>query len=104
MITLLTIGSLLLGLLACALPAISFMRYQTGGNKHWVLFSIISATACAMALFSEMLYFQHLVRIEDFGAIMDITDGIVLAATILLIFTSVLNAVTVFIYRNKSLK
>ena len=97
----LTFVSLFLGLLAWALPAISLMRYQTGGDKHWALFSIISVTACAMALFSEMLYFQHLVRIEDFSAIMDITDGVILAATTLLVVTILLNAVTVIVYRKK---
>ena len=104
MMSYLTFVSLLLGLLAWALPAISLMRYQTGGNKHWALFTIISVTACALALFSEMLYFQHLVRIEDFSAIMDITDGVILVATILLIVTIVLNTVTIFIYRNSYVK
>lgn len=104
MIGLLNLGSLVLGLTAGVLPVINLLRYRSNNNKHWITFSILSLSACAVSLCLQMFYNYHLVKTEDWSALMDTTGAVVFAATILLIVTIVLNAITLFVYRYQTAK
>ncbi|MDV2884797.1 hypothetical protein RYX45_06380 [Alkalihalophilus pseudofirmus] len=97
----LNVGSLVLGLTAWFLPVISIMRDKRKPNKNWASYSIMSLNACAIALFCQILYSYHLVRIEDISAIYDTAGGVVLAATVLLIITFILNTINVRLNRIK---
>ena len=101
MIGLLNLGSLVLGLIAWILPMVNLMRYKKQDHKNWITFSMISISACAISLCFQILYNYHLVRIEDWSALMDTMWAVVLAASVLLIVTIILNAITLIIYRKR---
>ena len=97
---LLNLGSLALGLIAWILPIINLMRYPKHENKNWFILSIVSMSACAFSLSFQIFYNYHLVKIEDWAALMDTTGGVVVATIVLLFSTVILNAVTLMVYRN----
>lgn len=104
MIGLLNLGSLLLGLIAWILPGFNLMWYKRQDHKNWIPFSMISISACAISLYFQILYNYHLVRIEDWSALMDTMGAVVFAMLVLLIVTIILNAITLIIYRNRAVK
>jgi hypothetical protein len=95
MVGLLNIGSLLLGLIAWVLPIVSLTQNK---NRKWVVFPIISISACAISLLFQLIYNYHLVKIEDWSALMDTTGAVVFAAVVLLTGTVVLNVATLIVY------
>ncbi|MBS4210000.1 hypothetical protein [Bacillus sp. FJAT-50079] len=99
MIGLLNLGSLVLGLIAWTLPLVNLIHYKKNDNKNWAAFSIISISACAISLCFQIFYHYHLVKIEDWSALMDITGAVVFAATVLLIVTIILNSLNLIVYR-----
>ncbi|ADL07065.1 hypothetical protein [Thermosediminibacter oceani] len=103
MISLLNLGSLVLGLIAWILPVVNLMRYKKHDHRNWVALSIISISisACAVSLYFQILYNYHLVKITDWSALMDITDNVTFVASVLLIVTIILNAITLLVYRDK---
>lgn len=104
MIGLLNVGSLVLGLIAWILPGVNLLWYKKQDHRNWVVFSMISISACAISLCFQILSNYHLVRIEDWSALMDTMGAVVLAASVLLIVTIVLNAITFIIYRHRIAK
>ena len=101
MIGLLNVASLILGLIAWVLPVISLMKYRRTHNQNWITLSILSLSACAISLCFQLFYSYHLVKIEDWAALMDTTGAVVFAATVLLLVTLLLNAITLFVFRYK---
>lgn len=101
MIDFLNIGSILLGLIAWILPIVNLMRYKNNQHKNWVVLSVMSISACAISLNFQIFYNYHLVKLEDWSAIMDITGTLVLATSVLLIFTVILNTITLIVYRDR---
>ncbi len=101
MIGLLNLGSLLLGLLAWILPVINLMRHGENDHRTWVAHSVISMGACAISLCFQMFYQYHLVTIEDWSALKDITGGMVSIASVLLIGTIGLNTTTLIVYHKR---
>ncbi|WP_111927824.1 hypothetical protein [Clostridium tertium] len=101
MIILLNPASLLLGLIAWILPIISLMQYKENKNKSWIILSIISISSCVISLFLQIIYNNHLVQINDWSALMDTTDALVLVSAVLIVVTIILNTVTTFIYYKK---
>ncbi|MCM3638979.1 hypothetical protein M3152_14845 [Sporosarcina luteola] len=95
MVGLLNVGSLVLGLIAWLLPVVSLMRT----TKHRAALSIMSLSACAISLILQIYYNYHLVQIEDWAALMDTIRGVVVAATVLLIGTLLLNTISLLVYR-----
>ena len=104
MIGLLNLGSLVLGVIAWILPVVNLMRYKNQGNRNWAFLSIMSISACAISLCFQILYGYHLVKIEDWSALMDTTGAAAFAAIILLTVTIILNAITLIAYRDKTSK
>jgi len=95
---LLNLGSLLLGLIAWILPVINLANNNKAEHKNWVVISISSVSTCAIALYMQILYGNHLVKIEDWSALMDTSHGVALVSAILLVVTITLNAITVAVY------
>ncbi|APC47660.1 hypothetical protein BME96_05535 [Virgibacillus halodenitrificans] len=91
MMGLLNIGSLILGIVAWVLPAISLLSYDKTKVKKW---PILSITACALALCFQIIYNYHLVKIQDWAALLDTTGAVVFASVVLLSVTVLLNAIT----------
>lgn len=99
MIGFLLIGSLVFGLIAWILPIINISRYEKRYNKDWAIYSIISISACAIAMCFQILYSNHMVQIEDLSGLMDTIGTSTVLSVILLISTLLLNAISLNIYR-----
>ncbi|GAB4074461.1 hypothetical protein GCM10028778_19640 [Barrientosiimonas marina] len=99
----LNIGSLILGLVAWIIPMINIAANKKQKNKKWIALSIIiSFSACVIAICFQIFYNLYLVNIEDFAALADTMRGVAVASTVLAIFTILLNALTLFLYRDRS--
>lgn len=99
MIGWLNIGSLLLGLVAWILPVINLMGNKKHEYKNWGILSVISISACAISISFQIFYNYHLVKIEDWTALMDTTRAVVIATAVLLIFTLLLNGLAFIVYQ-----
>ncbi|MDR2940160.1 MAG: hypothetical protein LBV08_07565 [Clostridiales bacterium] len=95
------VTSLLLGLLAWALPVINLVKRSISENKNWPIFAILSLGACSVSLFFQIIYQDYLARKEDWSAIMDTTGALVKVSLVLLIITFVLNVITVVAYSRR---
>jgi hypothetical protein len=105
MINLLNIGSLVLGLIAWSLPFVMLLRYKQNNSDNWIAFSVLSFSACALSLCFQIFYSYHLVKIEDWSALMDTTGPVTLAAAVLLIVTIILNtASAMIVFRGRMAK
>lgn len=101
MIGLLNLGSLMLGLIAWILPFVNLMRNEKHDRRNWVALSILSFSACAISLCFQIFYSYHLVKIEDWSALMDTAGAVATVAAVLLIVTILLNAMTLILYRDR---
>lgn len=97
-------GSLALGLIAWILPGINLMRFKDQKHDSWVIFSIMSLSACAISLCIQIINTYHLIKIEDWAALLDTMGALVFVAAVLLIVTLILNTVTLIVYRNRTAK
>ena len=95
---LLNIGSLLFGLIAWALPAVSIIKSGKVDHSR-AIFSAASFCACAIALCMQIIYSNHLVNIGDWSALMDTWTFVTNVSIILLAVTIALNTITLFVYR-----
>ncbi|WP_461611015.1 hypothetical protein [Cytobacillus kochii] len=86
----LNIGSLVLGIVAWILPLLNLGREQENA-KRWMTYSFLSFICCSTAILFQLMVQKFLVEIEDFSALMDITSSAVLASSVLLIVTILLN-------------
>lgn len=100
----LNLGSLVLGLIAWILPVVNLMQHNKADHRNWVVFSVAGVSACAISLYMQILYTNHLVKIEDWSALMDTSHAVALVATLLLVVTIILNAITLVVYYGKKLK
>jgi cytochrome c oxidase subunit 4 len=87
--TSLSLGSILLGLIAWFLPIISLARR----SKNWIIYSMSSISACAMSLLLQIFYQTHLANIGDWSAISDTLRGVAIMASLLLVTTLVENTI-----------
>ncbi len=100
----LNLGSLVLGLAAWILPVVNLMQHNKADHRNWVVFSVASVSACAISLCMQIFYTNHLVKIEDWSALMDTSQAVALIAALLLVVTIILNAITLVVYYGKKLK
>lgn len=97
----LNLGSLVLGLIAWILPCINLMKHNKANPRNLVIFSVASVSACAISLCMQIFYTNHLVNTEDWSALMDTSPTLVVVASMLLVVTLILNAVTLVVYYGK---
>jgi len=88
--------------MAWTLPVINLMRSKKHEHKNWVVLSVMSISACAISLCCQIFYNYHLVKIEDWTALLDTTSTVVFMATVLLIVTIILNTINLIVYRKKT--
>ena len=98
----LNLGSLVLGLIAWILPVVNLVQNNKADHRNWVVFSVVSLSACATSLCMQLFYSDHLVKIEDWSALMDTSHAVALVATLLLAVTIILNVITLVVYYRKS--
>ncbi len=101
LVTWLELGSLILGLTAWILPLICLLRRDQAGNGNWTAFSLASIGCCGVSLCLQIFYFDHLVKIEDWSALLDTSHAVVLASSVLIIITVVLYSAAAVVSRNK---
>lgn len=104
MIELFNLFSLVFGLIAWTFPVVNLIRCKKQHRRNWVVFSIMSISACAVSLCLQIFYNHHLVKIEDWSALMDTTGAIAVVASILLVTTIMLNVITLIVYRDRTEK
>lgn len=93
-------GSLVLGIIAWTLPIIGILIARTKKLNFWSL-TALSLSACAIAIFFQMMYNQHLIDIEDMSALLDTSKAVTYISGILLLITGILNALNVGINQKK---
>ena len=82
MSALFNLGSLLLGLAAWALPFLAI------GRKERFFFCCLGSFSCCIAsLLLQLMEVQHRVRIEDWSALMDTINAVVMAAVVMVAVT-----------------
>ena len=77
------------------------MQYKKYDNKNWVTLSIMSISACAISLYFQIFYGYYLIKLEDWSALMDTQGAVAYVASVLLIVTLILNAITMIVYCNR---
>ncbi len=97
----LNLVSLVLGLIAWILPVVNLMRYQKQGHKNWTILAFISISCSAFSLLFQIFYNRHMVKMEDWSALMDVTGAVAVVSSLLLIVTIILNVITVIVYRDR---
>ena len=70
-------------------------------NDNWATYSIMSISACAIAINLQVIYSNHVVQIGDWSALMDTSGTSTLLSIVLLISTLVLNLISLAMYRTK---
>jgi hypothetical protein len=96
----LNVGSLVLGLFAWTLPVISILNSRKKQLNFWSL-TALSLMACAIAIFFQMLYNQHLIDIGDMSALLDTSKAVTYISGVLLVSTIILNAFNIGINNKK---
>lgn len=93
----LNIGSLIFGLTAWILPVVSLTQCRKPGSRSGPVFSAASAASCAVSLYMQLLYIDHLVKIKDWSVLLDTSGAVAWVSAVLLIVTILLNAVTLIV-------
>ena len=71
------------------------------GSRNWPAFSVASTASCAVSLYMQILYTDHLVQIEDWSELLDTSRAVTWVSAVLLIVTIILNAVTLAVCRGR---
>lgn len=91
MMGLLNLGSLLLGLTAWGLPLKAFKNLGHHKKTDCSRTLFLSLGACILALFFQVLYQGHLVKIQDWSALLDTYQALAWISGLLVLVTLVLN-------------
>lgn len=89
MSTFLSLGSLLFGIVAWALPIVALKRREKGLRA--TNYSFYSAASCTIALILQLFEVKSRVNLGDWDSLMDTTGATCVAAVILVAITFVLN-------------
>ena len=82
------IGSIILGIIAWASAGIAIAK-----SKRAQTLSAVSFVACIISLFLQLLEVSNRVNLGDYAAIEDTIRAVILAATLLIVVTIILNSV-----------
>ena len=97
--SLLNLGSLVLGLIASLLPIVTLVTQNRAHSRNWMIMSVVSIGACGISLCLQLFYSAHLVRIEDWSALMDSANAAAWVSAALLACTLALNALSLAVHR-----
>lgn len=96
-IGLLNMASLLLGLGAWFLPIFGLLTRKNQKRKTVLYLSLFSLAFCALAIWFQLSYSHHLVRIADWSALADTSETVKQVSGILLLMTLLLNGCRLFL-------
>ncbi len=101
--TFLSLGSLLLGLIAWIVPFLAIKYPRKDAVKNcW--FIIVSFSACVASLCLQLLEINHRVQIQDWSALMDTIGTLIWLAVILAVITFILNIMVLVMCCEKETK
>lgn len=103
MIGLLNLVSVLLALIGMILPVINIMLSRKNKERNWGALSTLSLSSTAISMWIPYVFINHKVEQEDWSALLDTTPSIVRVWGIVLLVTILLNTVTYFMNREKSI-
>ena len=92
----LNIGQMLFVVIALILPIYCLVKTR----KNWAFLSIISLSFAGVSLCLRLLYNDYLVHIEDWSALMDISNITTIISVVLFVFVMSLNSIVY--HKNKS--
>ncbi|WP_419893647.1 hypothetical protein [Oceanobacillus kimchii] len=92
---LLNLASVILGIIALILPVINLLSTHKHKLKKIILM-LVSLSACSIAICFQLFYQHHLVKIQDWSALMDVSGSTILISAILLALTVTLNISSIF--------
>jgi cytochrome c oxidase subunit 4 len=92
------VGSLILGLSAWILPIINLIKQNKAEHRNWIILLLISMSSCAISVLFQIVYQNHLTKIEDWSAIMDTIWAVMFVSTVLIVTTIILNLITIIKY------
>lgn len=98
---LMNVGSFVLGLIAWILPVINLAQHNKISSKRYAAFTVTSFSSCAAALCLQLFYMDHLVKTEDWSALLDTSHPTALVPTLLLVVTIVLNISALLVHFGK---
>lgn len=87
----LNLGSLVCGLIACALPLLRICAHQGRLVRMWGVYAMASMSLCALAICLQVFYHMYLVDIHDWTALMDTVGAVAAVSAALLGVTAALN-------------
>ena len=85
------LASLGLGLAAWLLPLVAVALFKKARGRLSSVLTTVSALCCALSLYLQICYQNHLVEIEDISAVLDTSEPLVFVAGILVGVTAFLN-------------
>lgn len=101
MSTFFNLGSIVLGIISWIPPAIAMHKYKSNGEKHRT-FCILSFSFCLASMYLQFFEINHLVQIQDWATLMDITATLRWIAVVLAVITILLNTVVYVLYKENS--
>lgn len=92
----LNLGSVVLGLIGWAIPVVQ-LRCMVKGKRGLGRYAhILSMGACGLAIWFQICYDEHLVRIGDWGALADTIGAARKVSVLLLVTTLLINLMVAF--------
>lgn len=93
-----SIASIILAILALSLPIISVHLMNHNKNCNHILLTLFSVSSCSASIFIQILYFNYLVKSEDWSSLLDTSGAITVISFIFLITTIILNFFSLTLY------
>lgn len=92
----LNLGSIVLGLVGWALPILHVNQLARRGKGLGRYMHTLSMGACALAIWFQICYNEHLVNIGDWSALMDTIDAVRKVSIFLLVVTLLINLLVAY--------
>lgn len=93
------LASLLFGLIAWIIPIINLLYRNKVKHNNMGFYYILSLSACSISLYIQILFSNYFVQKEDWSALMDTTNSMEFASSVLLVVTITLNIITLNVYQ-----
>lgn len=94
--------SIILGLVAWGISLVSLLGWlKKQKSTKWVRFSMISFSACAIAICLQIFYINFLVNNGELASVADTVGTVAVVSAILVSVTILLNIITFILYRGK---
>ncbi|RUL54053.1 MULTISPECIES: hypothetical protein [Lysinibacillus] len=88
-------------MIAWIFPTVNIMNYQKR-FKYWITLIILSISVCSTVLFFQICSLYERVKAKDWAALEDTVSVIASTPAILLSGTIILNVITGFLYRKRT--